>query len=78
MAGEKLAVPDSHRALPPSLDHLVGAPARTAPIAAGHLQLGTGDAAVLKAKVATARYYAEWLLPDGEPALALAAEQVRR
>jgi alkylation response protein AidB-like acyl-CoA dehydrogenase len=59
---------------------------RAALIAARHLRAGTGDAAFLKAKIATARFYAECLLPQaaglaqtvtggGETALALAAEQ---
>ena len=57
-----------------------------ASIAAGHLRDGTGDPAFMKAKIATARYYAECLLPQaaglaltvtegGETALALAADQ---
>ena len=59
---------------------------RAALVAAGHLQKGTGDPAFLNAKIATARYYAQCLLPQaagltstitegGESALALAAEQ---
>jgi len=59
---------------------------RAASIAAGHLRDGTGDPAFMKAKIATARSYAECLLPQaaglaltvtegGETALALAADQ---
>ena len=59
---------------------------RAALVAAGHLAAGTGDAGFLQAKIATARFYAEALLPQaaglaqavtggGESALALAAEQ---
>ena len=59
---------------------------RAALIAARHLRDGNGDAVFMKAKIATARYYAECLLPQapglaqtiiggGETALALSAEQ---
>ncbi len=59
---------------------------RGALAAARHLAAGTGDARFLEAKIATARFYAEALLPQaaglaqavtgaGESALALAAEQ---
>jgi alkylation response protein AidB-like acyl-CoA dehydrogenase len=59
---------------------------RAALIAAGHLRDGAGDPAFMKAKIATARYYAECLLPQaagltvaitegGESVLGLAAEQ---
>ena len=60
--------------------------ARGAKIAAERLAAGVGDAAFLRAKIATARFYADALLPSvdahyplatggGEAALALAAEQ---
>jgi len=59
---------------------------RAALVAARHLENGTGDARFLHAKIVTARYYAECLLPQatglaqtvihgGDTALALAAEQ---
>jgi hypothetical protein len=59
---------------------------RGALVAARHLAAGEGDTRFLSAKVQTARYYAEALLPQvrglaqtvtgaGEPALSLAAEQ---
>jgi hypothetical protein len=59
--------------------------ARAAQIAAGHLTAGTGDASFLHAKIATARFHAECLLPQafglaqtithgGEAALLLPAE----
>ena len=59
--------------------------ARAAQIAARHLTEGTGDASFLHAKIATARYHAECLLPQafglaqtithgGEAALLLPAE----
>ena len=59
---------------------------RAALIAARHLKEGTGDARFLFAKIHTARFYADYLLPraaalshtvteGGESALALAAEQ---
>jgi hypothetical protein len=59
---------------------------RAASIAAHHLAAGEGDAQFLKSKIATARFYAECLLPQtgglaqaitsgGEAALALTAEQ---
>ena len=58
---------------------------RAALVAADHLAAGDGDAQFLHAKIATARYYADCLLPQasglahtiihgGESALALAAE----
>jgi hypothetical protein len=59
---------------------------RAALVAAKHLAAGTGDARFMHAKIVTARYYAECLLPQatglaqtvvhgGDSALALAAEQ---
>jgi acyl-CoA dehydrogenase len=59
---------------------------RAALIAARHLKEGTGDARFLSAKIHTARFYADYVLPraaalshtiteGGESALALAAEQ---
>ena len=59
---------------------------RAALVAARHLREGVGDASFLAAKIATARYYADCLLPQaaglarivttgGESALALTAEQ---
>ena len=59
---------------------------RAALVAAGHLKQGTGDARFLSAKIQTARFYADTMLPraaalshtiteGGESALALAAEQ---
>jgi hypothetical protein len=55
-------------------------------VAARHLSDGVGDARFLTAKIATARFYAEGLLPQatalasvvtecGDSSLALAAEQ---
>jgi acyl-CoA dehydrogenase len=60
--------------------------ARAAKVAVDKLQVGEGDASFLRAKVATARYYAECLLPQAEAfaqstvngsasVLALSAEQ---
>ena len=60
--------------------------ARAALAAAKHLAAGTGDARFLNAKIVTARYYADAILPQaaslavtiaqaGDSALALAAEQ---
>jgi butyryl-CoA dehydrogenase len=40
--------------------------ARAAKVAVDKLQVGEGDASFLRAKVATARYYAECLLPQAE------------
>jgi alkylation response protein AidB-like acyl-CoA dehydrogenase len=59
---------------------------RAALVAARHLKEGTGDARFLTAKIQTARFYADALLPKatgladvvtagGEPTMALAAEQ---
>jgi len=59
---------------------------RAALVAAGHLKQGTGDARFLSAKIQTARFYADTMLPraaalshtiteGGESALALPAEQ---
>jgi hypothetical protein len=59
---------------------------RAALVAAGRLGEGSGDAAFLTAKIQTARFYADALLPQatgladvvtagGGPAMALAAEQ---
>ncbi len=59
---------------------------RAALVAAKHLHDGTGDARFLTAKIQTARYYADCLLPQaaglartitegGESVLAIAAEQ---
>ena len=59
---------------------------RAALVAARHLKEGTGDARFLSAKIHTARFYADSMLPraaalahtvteGGESALALAAEQ---
>ena len=59
---------------------------RAALVAARHLKEGAGDARFLTAKIQTARFYADALLPQatgladivtagGEPAMALAAEQ---
>ena len=60
---------------------------RAALVAAGHLKQGTGDARFLSAKIETARFYADTMLPraaalshtiteGGESALALARRAV--
>ncbi len=43
--------------------------ARAAHIAARHLKAGTGDAKFMQAKIITARFYAEWLLPQAKGCL---------